>query len=125
MFNANEYSILLHNILNIVFPEYPGGIWGKFEANPESEEQFGRAMTSLDALGAKAMVADGPWCVPNAKIVHFNLFCGTVLALGGPDQIALLHAFQKKGCLGCFGLTEKFAGLLNLMLRFSTYWSYT
>ncbi len=49
------------NVWDIVFPEYPGGIWGKFEANPELEEQFGRAMTSLDALGAKAMVADGPW----------------------------------------------------------------
>ena len=122
MFNANEYSILLHNTLNIVFPEYPGGIWGKFEANPELEEQFGRAMTSLDALGAKAMVADGSWS--KGKRLHFNLFCGTVLALGGPDQIALLHAFQKKGYLGCFGLTEKFAGLLNLMLQFSTYWSY-
>lgn len=52
------------NTWDMVYPNYPlerGGIWAKFEANPESEEQFGRAMTSLDGLGAKAMVADGPW----------------------------------------------------------------
>ena len=45
-------------------PKYPfskGGIWAFFEKHPEREEQFGRAMTSLDGLGANAMVTDGPW----------------------------------------------------------------
>lgn len=49
---------------DLAFPKYPfskGGIWALFEANPSREEQFGRAMTSLDGLGANAMVADGPW----------------------------------------------------------------
>jgi hypothetical protein len=49
---------------DLAFPEYPfakGGIWSLFEANPDREAQFGRAMTSLDSLGAKAMVEDGPW----------------------------------------------------------------
>lgn len=48
----------------LAFPEFPagkGGIWGFFKSNPASEAQFGAAMTSLDSLGAEAMVADGPW----------------------------------------------------------------
>jgi hypothetical protein len=36
-------------------------VWSYFEANPSAEDQFSRAMTSLDSLGAKAMVEDGPW----------------------------------------------------------------
>merc|ERR1712216_1026418 len=45
-------------------PKYPfakGGIWAKFEKNPASEEQFGMAMTAINALGSQAMVAGGPW----------------------------------------------------------------
>jgi len=43
--------------------------------------------------------------------VQFNLFAGTVLALGNDDQIKLLDKFQADGKLGCFCLTEVFAGV--------------
>eukprot|EP00408_Alexandrium_pacificum_P066442 CAMPEP_0171178468 /NCGR_PEP_ID=MMETSP0790-20130122/12766_1 /TAXON_ID=2925 /ORGANISM="Alexandrium catenella, Strain OF101" /LENGTH=473 /DNA_ID=CAMNT_0011643389 /DNA_START=56 /DNA_END=1477 /DNA_ORIENTATION=+ len=43
--------------------------------------------------------------------VHFNLCCGTVVALGNPEQVKLLDEFQDQGKVGCFGLTEKFAGV--------------
>jgi acyl-CoA oxidase len=43
--------------------------------------------------------------------VQYNLFAGTVLGLGGPDQVALLDEMQEKGELGCFGLTERLAGV--------------
>jgi len=43
--------------------------------------------------------------------VHFNLFAGTVVALGGPEQVKLLDDFQAQGKVGCFGLTEAFAGV--------------
>lgn len=43
--------------------------------------------------------------------VHFNLFAGTVMALGGPEQVALLDTLQAEGKVGCFGLTEVFAGV--------------
>lgn len=43
--------------------------------------------------------------------VQYNLFAGTVLAVGGDDQIAALDGMQTAGMLGCFGLTEKLAGV--------------
>ena len=46
------------------YPEHSlaeGGIWHMFETDPHAEAQFARAMTSLDGLGAGAMVADGPF----------------------------------------------------------------
>lgn len=43
--------------------------------------------------------------------VHFNLCCGTVVALGNPEQVKLLDELQDQGKVGCFGLTEKFAGV--------------
>jgi acyl-CoA oxidase len=43
--------------------------------------------------------------------VHYNLCFGTVLAVGGPEQIAALDAVQDAGQLGCFALTEKLAGV--------------
>jgi len=43
--------------------------------------------------------------------VHFNLFAGTVVALGTAEQVALLDKFQSEGKVGCFGLTEVFAGV--------------
>ena len=43
--------------------------------------------------------------------VHYNLCFGTVLAVGGPDQIATLDAVQEAGQLGCFALTERLAGV--------------
>jgi acyl-CoA oxidase len=43
--------------------------------------------------------------------VQYNLFAGTVIGLGGPEQIAQLEQMQEKGELGCFALTEKLAGV--------------
>lgn len=43
--------------------------------------------------------------------VHYNLCYGTVLAVGGPEQVAALDDFQEAGQLGCFALTEKLAGV--------------
>jgi hypothetical protein len=51
---------------DVAFPEYANtpewaGLWKYFEARPEQEKQFTRAMTGADSLGAVAMVADFPW----------------------------------------------------------------
>uniref|UniRef100_A0A7S0RQY7 Acyl-coenzyme A oxidase n=1 Tax=Pyramimonas obovata TaxID=1411642 RepID=A0A7S0RQY7_9CHLO len=43
--------------------------------------------------------------------VHYNLCVGTVLALGTEEQIASLSDMQEHGLLGCFGLTERLAGV--------------
>ncbi len=46
------------------FPRFKyskGGIWKFYEANPDSEEQFGRAMQSIDSLGGNAMAIDTPF----------------------------------------------------------------
>jgi acyl-CoA oxidase len=43
--------------------------------------------------------------------VQFNLFAGTVVALGGPAHLKQLDAIQDAGQLGCFGLTERLAGV--------------
>jgi acyl-CoA oxidase len=43
--------------------------------------------------------------------VHYNLFAGTILAVGNDDQVARLADYQKDGVLGCFALTEKLAGV--------------
>eukprot|EP00750_Incisomonas_marina_P001288 INCI1108.6.p1 GENE.INCI1108.6~~INCI1108.6.p1 ORF type:complete len:510 (-),score=80.46 INCI1108.6:178-1707(-) len=43
--------------------------------------------------------------------VQYNLFAGTILGCGGETQLELLDEMQSKGQLGCFALTEKFAGV--------------
>jgi len=43
------------------YPLSKGGVWNLFESLPEREEQFGRAMSAIDGLGAEAMVDDGPF----------------------------------------------------------------
>ena len=48
--------------------------------------------------------------------VHYNLCFGTVLAVGGPEQIASLDTSQAAGELGCFALTEKLAGVQSGLL---------
>ena len=42
--------------------------------------------------------------------VQFNLFAGSIVGLGGADQVSLLDDFQRDGTLGCFLLTEMQAG---------------
>eukprot|EP01059_Diplonema_ambulator_P032988 TRINITY_DN6715_c0_g2_i1.p1 TRINITY_DN6715_c0_g2~~TRINITY_DN6715_c0_g2_i1.p1 ORF type:complete len:541 (+),score=113.13 TRINITY_DN6715_c0_g2_i1:72-1625(+) len=44
---------------------------------------------------------------------QYNLFSGTVFALGCPDQMEWLKKSHDKGDLGCFMLTEKGAGVLS------------
>lgn len=48
--------------------------------------------------------------------VHYNLCAGTVLGLGNDEQIASLDQMQENGELGCFSLTEKFAGVNSGMI---------
>ena len=48
--------------------------------------------------------------------VQFNLFAGTVLAAGRPAHVAQLQEMQAAGELGCFALTEKFAGVSSGMV---------
>jgi alkylation response protein AidB-like acyl-CoA dehydrogenase len=43
--------------------------------------------------------------------VQYNLFSGTIVALGSEEQVASLDSMQRSGKLGCFGLTERFAGV--------------
>jgi len=43
--------------------------------------------------------------------VQYNLFAGTIMALGNPDQVAALDTMQAEGVLGCFCLTERLAGV--------------
>lgn len=45
--------------------------------------------------------------------VQFNLFAGSILGLGGSEQVALLDEYQRNGDLGCFLLTEMQAGVLS------------
>lgn len=45
--------------------------------------------------------------------VQFNLFAGSILGLGGSEQIAMLDDLQSSGELGCFALTEVGAGVLS------------
>jgi acyl-CoA oxidase len=55
---------------------------------------------------------------PHARTqVHFNLFAGTVVALGTPAQVAALEARNReRPRLGCFGLTECLAGVNSGMV---------
>ena len=53
---------------NLVNPNFPVdhsqsklGIWDFYTKNPKQEEQFSRAMTSLEGIGGMAMAADGPF----------------------------------------------------------------
>ena len=43
--------------------------------------------------------------------VQFNLFAGTVTAIGSDSHLAELAEIQRKGQLGCFALTERLAGV--------------
>jgi len=55
--------------------------------------------------------------------VHYNLCVGTVLGLGSDEQIAALQDMQNEGLLGCFGLTEKLAGVSSgLVVHTTAHW---
>eukprot|EP00759_Apiculatamorpha_spiralis_P040899 PhF_6_TR39665/c1_g1_i9/m.58888/K00232/E1.3.3.6, ACOX1, ACOX3; acyl-CoA oxidase len=48
--------------------------------------------------------------------VHYNLCVGTVVGLGNTQQLQELEQWQNSGLLGCFSLTEKFAGVNSGMI---------
>ena len=55
--------------------------------------------------------------------VHYNLFAGTVLAVGNDSQVNSLQKFQDEGLLGCFSLTEKLAGVQSgLVVQTTATW---
>jgi len=45
--------------------------------------------------------------------VQYNLYCGSIVAMGSDDQRQELFDSQKNGELGCFAFTEKGAGVLS------------
>ncbi|KAH8094274.1 acyl-CoA oxidase [Aureococcus anophagefferens] len=61
-------------------------------------------------LLARHAVREGPgfWI---RFTVHYNLCFGTVLAVGGPEQVAAMADVEAQGQLGCFALTERLAGV--------------
>ena len=51
------------------------------------------------------------------------MIAGTVLAVGGEAQVAALDSIQDEGGLGCFALTEKFAGVQSgLVVQTTAEW---
>lgn len=55
--------------------------------------------------------------------VQYNLFAGTVLAVGSESQVAQLDEMQRRGQLGCFALTEKLAGVQSgLVVNTTAHW---
>lgn len=74
-------------------------------------------------LAHRLIAAHAPEMGPGFFIrftVQYNLFAGTVVGLGGPEQLAELDDIQQKGLLGCFGLTERFAGVNSGMIAQTT-----
>lgn len=56
--------------------------------------------------------------------VQFNLFAGSILGLGGPQQLEELSKMQDLGQLGCFLLTENQAGVLSgLIVKTTAEWN--
>ena len=56
--------------------------------------------------------------------VHYNLFAGTILAVGTDEQVARLQEYQENGELGCFALTEKLAGVQSgLVVQTTAEWN--
>eukprot|EP00798_Chlamydomonas_sp_ICE-L_P017892 gene17892-24284_t len=72
----------------------------------DAPERFFAAHRTLSAL-ATAM---GPGFGIRFT-VQFNLFAGTVAALGKEQHLAWLDEMQQRGQLGCFALTERLAGV--------------
>ena len=55
--------------------------------------------------------------------VQFNLFAGTVLAIGNDEQKKSLNKMQANGELGCFCLTERLAGVSSgLVVQTQCHW---
>jgi acyl-CoA oxidase len=56
--------------------------------------------------------------------VQYNLFAGTILALGTQHHMKELNNIQEQGLLGCFCLTETFAGVHSgLVINITAEWN--
>ena len=95
--SANALSRLISN------PHTFGVHWNDIQNNPE---KFFLAHELL----AKRSPELGPgfWI---RFTVHFNLFAGTVVALGSKEHFETLEEASERGEIGCFALTEKYAGV--------------
>ncbi|GBG28060.1 Acyl-coenzyme A oxidase-like protein [Hondaea fermentalgiana] len=80
----------------------------KFTDLRDNPERFFEAHRILLSPGINALGGEG---MSVAFTVSFNLWAGSILGLGGPSQVAALDDMQKAGTLGCFCLTEKYAGV--------------
>ena len=72
----------------------------------DNPERFFLAHRLLAAEAAEG--APGFWI---RFTVHYNLCCGTVVALGEQQHLDELRAMATRGDVGCFGLTERRAGV--------------
>merc|ERR1712028_6246 len=77
----------------------------------EDPEWFFEAHRIIAAFGPE--LGQGFW---TRFTVQYNLFAGTVLATGNDTQVASLNQMGADAKLGCFGLTEKFAGVSSGMV---------
>merc|ERR1712166_1736213 len=77
----------------------------------DDPEWFFEAHRVIAAFGPE--LGQGFW---TRFTVQYNLFAGTVLATGNDAQVDSLNELGAKAQLGCFGLTEKFAGVSSGMV---------
>lgn len=77
-----------------------------FEDIEEDPEKFFEAHRLLARRSGE--LGPGTWI---RFTVQFNLCCGTIVALGEEKHRERLRLMQKRGELGCFGLTERLAGV--------------
>ena len=77
----------------------------KFTDMSEAPEKFFLAHRLLSTVGLSGFGI--------RFTVQFNLFAGSIVGLGGAEQLAMLDDIQRGGQLGCFLLTEAQAGVLS------------
>jgi acyl-CoA oxidase len=83
----------------------------------------------VDQVCATSTLSSHRLCVLKKRFwvrftVHYNLFAGTILAVGTDEQVARLADYQKDGLLGCFALTEKLAGVQSgLVVQTTAEWN--
>ena len=90
----------------------------RFTDLEENPERFFEAHREV----AKLSVAHGPGFFIRFT-VQYNLFAGTVIGMAADDQRATLEAINDSGELGCFGLTERLAGVSSgLVVETLAHW---
>merc|ERR1712028_299477 len=87
----------------------------------EDPEWFFEAHRIIAAFGPE--LGQGFW---TRFTVQYNLFAGTVLATGNDTQVESLKDMQATAQLGCFGLTERFAGVSSgMVVETTAHWDST